>query len=295
MTLRHPQRVRAGSPPDAVPSCASPRGMRPVGGGRPPCDSYRMRPSSTAVSAVFYVAGTVTVAAVLADVLSAVLPDGLAVRIAHNSEGLVLALLLAAWIQFARPRLAGASREWRITALVAVGCVVVGAGLLLTDLPSRFRTLNEAFLAAAVVIPYLQVRRPLPAGLAPALAAAVLVVVGSTHRTELTTALAEAAGVLLLVPLAFDVVDRGILDPEGRTSPRTRLAWYVFLVAAPAAFAVLQYGVGVTGGAGEVIRYAVRITEAFVCLLLVELFFAVGLGRTGRRAAGVRRAFPVRA
>jgi hypothetical protein len=251
-----------------------------------------MRLSPAAVTAAFYVAVTATVAAVLAGVLPLLLPEGLAVRIAHNSEGLVLALLLAAWIQLARPRLAGASREWAITALVAAGCVAVGVGLLLTDLPSRFRTLNETFLAAAVVIPYLQVRRPLPPLLAPAVAALVLVVVVAFQRTDAVTSLAEAAGVLLLVPVAFDVVDRGILDPRVRTSPRTRLAWYALLVAAPAVFSVLQYGVGVAGAAGEAMRYAVRITEAFVCLLLVEGFLAVGLGRTGRREAGARRAVP---
>jgi hypothetical protein len=30
-----------------------------------------------------------------------------------------------------------------------------------------------------------------------------------------------------------------------------------------------------------VTRYGVRIAEAFLCMLLVELYFAVGLGRTG--------------
>jgi hypothetical protein len=91
-------------------------------------------------------------------------------------------------------------------------------------------------------------------------------------------------GILVLAPLALDVVDRGILDPAARTSTAARRGWYALLVLAPLAFSVLEYQVGVSGLAGEAVRYLVRITEAFVCLLLVELYFAVGLRRTGRTA-----------
>jgi hypothetical protein len=236
----------------------------------------------TAVTAAFYTALAVVIVGVLAQLLPHVLPDALADRIGRNSEGIALALLLAAWIQFARPRPAVSSRTWSITAAAAVACLVLGVLLLASDLPSRFRTLNETFLAAALLIPYVQLRRPLPRYLAAGAAAVVLLTVVVFNRTPAVTDLAETLGMLLLAPLAFDVVDRGILDPRARTSSSLRWAWYGLLVAVPVGFTVLEYAIGVDGLVGEAVRYGVRITEAFVFLLLVQLYFAVALGRTGR-------------
>ena len=237
------------------------------------------------VSVAFYTALVAAVAGVLLEVFPLVLPEGVATRIGHNSEGLVLALLLALWIQYARPRLTRKPRQWWLTALVAAGCLAIGIALLLSDLPSRFRTLNETFLAAALLLPYLQARRPLPRRLAAGLALGVLALVVVFNRTGAVTALAESLGVLLLVPVAFDLVDRQVLDPSARDGRRLRAGWYAFLVVAPILLSVLQYQVGLAGLPGEAVRYGVRITEAFVCLLLVELYFTAGLRRTGRPAA----------
>jgi hypothetical protein len=195
---------------------------------------------------------------------------------------MVLALLLVAWIQYARPRLLGRPRGWRYTFLAAAACVAAAALLLASDLPSRFRTLNESFLAAAFVLPYLQVPRPLRRGVAGVLAGIVVVGTVAFHRSGPVTDLAETLGVLALVPIAFDVIDKGILDPAATTSRVRRLVWYCLLAAAPVCLSILQYQVGVPGPAGEAVRYLVRITEAFVCLLIVQLLFAVVLARTGR-------------
>jgi hypothetical protein len=235
----------------------------------------------------FYSLLVVTILAILLQVLPVVLPEGLASRIGHNSEGLLLALIAALWIQYAGPRLEHHSRMWLLTLVAAIACLAAGVFLLLTDFPSRFRTLNETFLAAAILIPYLQLRRPLPRLLPLALSGGILVVVIAFNRTAVVTDLAETLGVLLLAPLALDVVDRGILDSEARTSPRRRGAWYVLLVAVPVCLSLLEYRIGVGGLAGEAVRYGVRITEAFVCVLLVELYFAVAWGRTGLGARGI--------
>jgi hypothetical protein len=136
-------------------------------------------------------------------------------------------------------------------------------------------------LAAAVLVPYVQIRRPLPSNLAILASLAVLALIVFGERTQVVTDLAETLGALALAAIGFDVVDRGILDPHAPTSARLRYAWYALLVVTPIAFSVLEYAVGVSGVAGEVTRYGVRITEAFLCMLLVELYFAVGLGRTG--------------
>jgi hypothetical protein len=229
----------------------------------------------TVLSVAFYATVAAVLVAVLAQLFPLFLPDALAGRIGHNSEGLLLALVIAAWIQFVRPRLTGTDREWVVTALVAGLCLALGLFLVLTDLPSRFRTLNEPLLAAALLVPYVQVRRPLPGRSALWLALGVLTVTVVFNRTAVITDLAEMLAALILVPLALDVVDRGILDPEAETSRPLRYAWYGFLVLAPIVFSVLQYQVGFDGVLGEALRYSVRIAEVFVTLLLVELYAAV--------------------
>ena len=243
-----------------------------------------MRRRHVVVSVVFYVALGAVVAGVLLVVLDDVLPRRIATRIGFNSEGLLLALLIAAWIQFARPRLAGTRREWAVTGAVAAACVALAVLLLMTDFPSRFKTLNETFLAAALLIPYLQLhRRPSPR-IAALLSLGVLAVMVLGGRTEIVTDLAEMLGALLLAPLAFDAVDRGILDPQARTSRALRYAWYAALVVVPVTLSVLQHGQVFSGPAGDVTRYGVRLHESFVFILLVELYFAVALGRRGASA-----------
>jgi hypothetical protein len=244
-----------------------------------------VRRDTTSVSLAYYGALFAVVALVLSQALPLLLPHGIAVRIAHNSEGLVLALVVAGWIQYVRPRVAAAETGWLVTAGVAVACAVLGVALLLSDLPGQFKTLNETFLAAAVLIPYLQLRRPLPRGVAAWASAVTLVVVVVFNRTAIVTDLAETLAVLLLAPVAFDLVERGILDSTATTSRRLRAAWYVFLVAAPVCLSLLEYQLGVAGPLGEAVRYGVRVTEAFVCLILVGLFFSVVLGRTGDGSA----------
>lgn len=232
-----------------------------------------MRGRRRALGIAYYGGLGLVLLGVLGQFLPLVLPAPAATRIGHNSEGLVLALVLAAWIQFARPRLAARPAGARRAATVAAAgaCLALAVGLLASDLPSRFRTLNEAFLAAAVLIPYLQARRPLPRFVPVLAAAAVLGVVAIGLRSETVTLLAESFGVLLLAPIGFDLVDRDILDPSARPSAAARRAWYGFLVAAPVVFSVLEYQVGV---GGDVVRYLVRVNEAFLCVLLVEVYFA---------------------
>jgi hypothetical protein len=232
---------------------------------------------------VFYGGLALVLVSILVQWLGRIAPDPVAARVGHNSEGYLAALAVAGWIQYARPRLAGHRREWAGTAAVAAACLAIGLALLASDLPSRWRTLNETFLALALLVPYLQLRRPLPRALAGGIAAGLLAVVVAFESTAAVTDLAEAFGLLILAPVAFDLVDRGILDPGARTSTRTRWLWYGALVAVPVALSVLEYQIGVDGVPGVAVRYGVRVTEAFGCLLLVELYLAVFLGRTGRR------------
>ena len=243
-----------------------------------------MRQRGVAFGVIFYGGLVALITGILVEVFPKILPAPVADRISQNSEGFVLALIMALWIQFVRPRLSRAPREVPVTLAAASICLAVGVFLLVTHLPSKYRTLNETFLAAAVLIPYVQIRRPLPSRLPIWLSVAMLAVVVVGQRTQAITDLAETFGMLILAPIGFDAVDAGILDPKARTSAALRYGWYAFLVVAPITFSVLEYGVRVEGAIGEATRYGVRIYEAFLFMSLVELYFAVAFGRTGSSA-----------
>jgi hypothetical protein len=221
----------------------------------------------TALGLVFYVGLGVVLAGILLQVLPAVLPRPVAVRVERNSEGFVMALLVVPWIQWVRPRLAGRRSEWPVTLAFAALCAAVGVLLIATDLPSRFRTLNEGFLAAALLVPYVQPRRPLPRWVPYAVSVAALAVMVLGRRDGEVVDLAEMLAAVVLAPLAFDVVDRRTLDPDARSRDGLRYAWYVFLVALPGIFSVTR--------GTEVGRYGSRCTEAFLFLLLAEGYLAV--------------------
>jgi hypothetical protein len=236
-----------------------------------------------ALSAAFYGVLVLVLAACLVPFTS-VLPHSLALRVAHNSEGYVIALILIPWIQFLRPRLAGRRAGWPVATAVAVTCLVVGVLLIASDLPSRIRTLNEGFLAAGLLVPYVQLRRPVPRILPVVVAAiGVLIAVVFDHNSEVTD-LAEVWGAIVLIPLAVDLIDRGILDPAARTSRVLRYGWYAALVVVPIGCAVLDFGLHVTGVLYEVVHYVGRCNEAFVAALLISLALAIIDGRTGRHS-----------
>jgi hypothetical protein len=232
---------------------------------------------------VFYGGLVLLLGLILANALGNVLPAALARRVGYNSEGYLFALVVAAWIQFARPRLTGA-RKWPVTLAVAVLCLVVGVALLNSDLPSRFKTLNEPMIALAVVIPYVVLRRPVTilVALVPPLILGGIVAGMILDPEGLVINLAETFGYWMLVPLAFDVVDRGILDPDATTSPRLRYPFYAVLAAIPITVSALGFEERTGGGIHAWLSYAGRIHESFIGVLLIVLLFAVGLGRTGR-------------
>ena len=238
---------------------------------------------------MFYVVLVVVLAACVVPFVS-VLPHSVAQRVAHNSEGYVLALILIPWLQYVRPRLAGRRSEWPVALAAALACVAVGVLLIASDLPSRIRTLNEGLLAAGLLVPYVQLRRPLPRAV-PVLVAviAAVVAVAFDHNSEVTD-LAEVWGALVLIPVGLDLVDRGILDPTARTSPVVRYCWYAALAVVPIGFAVLDFGVRVTGSLHQIVFYVGRCNEDFVAAFLISLALAVIAGCTGAERSAVRPA-----
>jgi hypothetical protein len=235
---------------------------------------------------IFYAALGLLMMAILFQFWDDLVRGTIGTKIAENSESYTAALLLAVWVQFVRPRLADSSRMWAATLIAAIACLAVGVVLYQSDdYPSRFRTLNEAFLAIALVIPYVQLTRPLPSRLAWGLSGAGMVVMLVFGGTTLGTNLAETLGILVLVPIGLDVVDRGILDPRALDRTTLRYVWYAVLLVGPYVLHGVHDLSGSDGWFGSAMRYSVRMHESFVFMLLFELYFAVGLGRRGLRGS----------
>src|SRR5215218_5401737 len=171
---------------------------------------------------VFYGGLLLVLASILFQWLGRIAPDAISTRVGHNSEGYLAAVVVAGWIQYVRPRLTGHRREWLVTALAAAAALAVGLLLVASDLPSRWRTLNETFLALALLLPYLQLRRPLLRAVPIAIAVALFGSLVAFESTAAVTDLAETFGILILAPIGLDLVDRGILDRAAVTSARSR-------------------------------------------------------------------------
>jgi len=236
------------------------------------------------VAAAYYGGLLLLLALILTTLLDRVLPAELSSRIGFNSEGYLLALVLGLWIQFVRPRLTEAMR-WRVTWAVAAGFLGLAVVLYLSDVPSRFKTLNETFFALTLILPYLTLHRPLrrwPLLVSAALFVGVVVGVAVSPADSPVVLLAETMAALILVPPAFDLVDRGILDPSTVTRAGLRYGWYALLIAVPVAVVLLGTGARSGGGFHEVLQYVGRVHEGVIGVLLVQLYLAVALGRTGR-------------
>lgn len=245
---------------------------------------------------IFYGGLALLLGLILLDLLADILPAKLARRIGYNSEGYLFALVAAAWIQFARPRLSDRSRG-PLTTAAALGCLVVGLLLLDSELPSRFKTLNEPMIALALVLPYLTLRRAVPRAvlLIPPLILLGVIVGLTLDPDGLVINLAETFGYWFLVPIVFDLTDKAILDPAAETSPPTRYLTYAVLTVVPVTVSALGMAEREGGGVHAGLSYLGRIHESFIGVLLPALYFAVVLGRTGlRRSRQSREAVSTR-
>lgn len=256
-----------------------------------------------ALTWLFFGALTLVLVLTLTKTIKQVLPGGLGGALANNSEGVLLALVLGLWIQFVRPR-HPAGRGMMLAVAVGLGFALIGLWLALGPLEhpqhSRFITLNETAFALAVLLPYLQLRRPLGRWwLLLPLAAIVIPAVGGSN--EVTTDLAESFAALVLIPLTFDWIDRGALD--GTAVDRARVwSWLALMVLAVISFhTVVDWG-DPNGLLSEVWLYLARGNEMFCAAGALTVYFSLlqpGLraeqaasplqrGRAAGAVAGVR-------
>ncbi len=206
------------------------------------------------------------------------MPTAAAHHVANDSEGYLLALVLAAWVEGVRPVLFRRATLWWVTAAAALTCLVLGVALYRDrQLVSSVRTLNETWLALAVLLPYASLRvRPSPraAALLSAGVVAVTAVLMATPLVTLTRALAEGVVMLALAPLALDVFDPAALHPADPGPLRRRQAWWAALVVLPLVFIVLRHAP--TGAVlHDAVDYGARAQEAFVGFLLLGLYFSL--------------------
>lgn len=214
-----------------------------------------------------------------------VFPHQLAKHVSEDSEGWLLALVLPLWVQYARPRLRGTPREWPSTFAAAAVVLVVGLVCYrVGGVPPRIATLNETLLALAVLLPYVQLSRPVPPVLSLGLPGVMALLVLLASGNGVVTDLAEGVVMLLLVPIGLDLVDREVLGPQRPPSSLLRWSWYALLVVAPVVIAVLAHHLH-AGTAGDVLRYLKRVQESFVGTLLTEVYLAVVLPLTLARRA----------
>ena len=213
--------------------------------------------------------------------LRAALPGGLAKAIADNSEAYVAALLISAWIQFVRGRLAGRPQERAVSLAAAVACFLAGLLLLQLEVPGWLGTLNEALTATAAVILWVQPARPVDRRLVVAVVAGLVVFIALANRSAFVTDWAEALALVAIVPVGFDLVDRRILDPSAADRLPVRIGWYATLCAVPLLVHFMEPRAG-SGLAGDALGWMSRVNEAWVAMLLIELYFTVVLDRSWR-------------
>lgn len=222
---------------------------------------------------VFYGGLGLVLFLIVIGVLSAILPGALATRVAYNSEGYLFAVVLGSWLQLLMPRVPH-YRRVPLAFIYGAFWALVGVGLLLSDLPSRIRTLNEAALALAFVIPYVTLQRPQvrrALAIVPILIALTIwAVIWAPDSWVIDHA--ETFGFVVLATLTFDVFDRELLDPGVRVRPGLRWGWYAFMLLEPIVVSAIGTGARTgVGGTALTLEYLGRIHESFVGVLLVAL------------------------
>lgn len=228
-----------------------------------------MQAAARPVATASLVGLTVLVVLIVTGQLDEIIPGGVASHVARNSEGMVALLLLTGWVLYVRSQPGLVSHV--VTGAVAAALVLIGVLLLVADVTSTLRTLNETCFAMAVLIAYVALPRPLP-GWAWMLPVGAAVAAVATAGTDVGTDLAETYVFLVLVPLALDVFDRSILEPDQPQRPGLLAGWLVFVVAAPTLFSLVRPDKPYEG-VEPVLRYLSRPTEAFLAVLLLHLIF----------------------
>lgn len=236
----------------------------------------------TVRTAIFYAVMLLGVAALASKAHTLVLPGGLASQVGHNSEALLFAALVAAQIQFLRPALLGSRWRWPIALGVAGVHFLSAFALLQTGWTSSVVTLNEPIVGAGFLMLYIMWDRPLR--LAPLVSLAVLAFVVVFFDTAFVLDQAESLVPFMLAPLALDVFDRTILEPEQPDRRVLRTVWIGVLFAIGIGFMILAAWAreDLQGWFRLAIDYGHRASEAYWGWILIHAYFGYWLGLKAR-------------
>jgi hypothetical protein len=237
-------------------------------------------------SAVFYGAVLLVLVSVLTGTVTLVLPQPFAAHVSRNSEGYVIVLLLAAWIEFVQPRLPRARAGVLLTLAAAATSFAIGVLLVTGPLPTVVATLNEGFFAVAFLLCWVQAPRPLPwpVWLVPVVAALVPVLLISFDPVVRA---AEIIAALVLFPIGLDVVDPGILRPGCRRRLPVVGPWMVALVVLAVGLHVLVRDHPPTD-VENVVGFLSRVNEVVIAMFVFHLYFTVLGQAPARSRSGVR-------
>lgn len=222
---------------------------------------------------VFYGAVVLLLVLIVTGVVTAALPAGVAGQISHNSEGYAILLVLALWIEFARPRIGHDARGWTVAAAAALSSLALAFFMLLGPLPPSLATLNEAFFALPVLILWTQLPRPVPPVLWLLPVVAVLIpAVGDGSDAVIRAA--EVLMAFVFFPVAFDVVDRSLLRPGLPVRKPLVVAWMVFIVVLAVSMHAFR-DASPTGFVQGAVDYLSRVNEIFIAVFFIHLYFTI--------------------
>lgn len=249
-----------------------------------------MTPSVRTKSVVFYLVAALSLILIVVQGMSDILPSIVQWPIERSGESAMLALLICAYIQFVRPRLASGAQGWRTATAIGFGCLVVA--LILRDgrMPSALGTLNEPWVAMFPLVLYFQIRRPLRWPLAYSFV--VLAGTIALFNHGLVSDQAESIVAIMLAPIAFDVADPTILERRSADRPIARGIWCIVLAVSWTLLTVFVRDPreGLSGFVDRGFDYALRSDETILGLLIVHVYFSYVLGRAWREGARNDRA-----
>jgi hypothetical protein len=228
----------------------------------------------------FYIAcGLALFIIIQGDLLPALLPTKLAQQVGNEGEAVMFAALMAACIQWVRPWAAAKANPYLAISPVAVASIAFGIYLLYSGLPGRFATYSESFVAAGVLAWYVMIPRPFRQALW--LVPIMLVIIIAGFDSTFIFKQSEDMVMILLAPIAFDVVDRTILDPDAEERPTLRMIWCIALVLAWLVFWQTADAMRPTieGPFENAVDYAHRANEAYWGYLIITLYFSYWMGK----------------
>lgn len=233
---------------------------------------------ATGISILFYAALTAVLLVVILRDVSAVVPGSVGKHIGSNSESYLIALVLAAWVQGGYQSRSGTRH---VIMAVLLGGLMGALGLYLyaSHLPAPIKTLNESFIACAVLIPWCALPHR-PWQRAPACIPLIVVVLGTalgvSADASFIVSQAESVIAIAAIILALDVWDRGLLVGRSLSTWPSRVLLWSTLTLIP--LVVVAAGVERRSEAGFVnviLDYLGRGQEGFVAAILLSVFLAV--------------------